>query len=300
MVRVTIAKTAGFCFGVKRAVDMVYREAENEKGPIYTLGPIIHNEQVVKDLGEKGVRVISEEDVERLAGIGSTEKKGFPMDGSVIIRSHGVSREVEEKLKASGLKVVDATCPFVRKIHDIVREKSREGRHIIIIGDPAHPEVIGIRGWAEGPCDVVPDVTTLLNLHIRSDEKVTVVAQTTFNYDYFQELVEIINSLVYDKDVLNTICSATKERQMEAAALAAQSDVMLVVGSRSSSNTQKLYNICKARCEDTYYIQTLDDLVTVHFGSDSQVGITAGASAPNTIIQEVSKYVRGTQFPGAV
>ena len=287
---VKVADTAGFCFGVKRAVDMVYHEAETEKGPIYTLGPIIHNEQVVADLENKGVRVLRDEDLE----------KDLPAEGSVIIRSHGVSKETEDKLKVSGLKVVDATCPFVRKIHDIVQQKSREGRRILIIGDPVHPEVIGIRGWAQGPCDVIPNETTLRNLNISKNEKVTVVAQTTFNYDYFQELVEIIDSLVYDKDVLNTICSATKERQMEAAALAAQSDVMLVVGSRSSSNTQKLYNICKARCADTYYIQTLDDLVTVDFGSDSQVGITAGASAPNTIIQEVSKYVRGTQFPGAV
>ena len=284
MNKVTIAKTAGFCFGVRRAVDMVYREAENEKGPIFTLGPIIHNEQVVKDLEEKGVRVLSEKELDT----------SLPSEGSVIIRSHGVSREVEEKLRRSGLKIVDATCPFVRKIHDIVREKSREGRHILIIGDPAHPEVIGIRGWAEGPCDVVPDKETLLSLHIDSDERVTVVAQTTFNYEYFQELVEILSRLVYDINVLNTICSATKERQEEAAALAAYSDVMLVVGSRSSSNTQKLYSICKAKCADTYYIPTLDDLVTVDFGSDSSVGITAGASAPNTIIQEVSQYVRGT------
>jgi len=300
MLNVTIAKTAGFCFGVKRAVDMVYREAENERGPIFTLGPIIHNEQVVKDLEEKGVRVLSEEDVDRITSGEVSDSGVLPGEGSVIIRSHGVSRKVEEKLKASGLKIVDATCPFVRKIHDIVREKSREGRHILIIGDPRHPEVTGIRGWAEGPCDVVPDRETLLKLSIAKDEKITVVSQTTFNYDYFQELVEILDTLVYDIDVLNTICSATKERQMEAAALAAYSDVMLVVGSKSSSNTQKLYSICKAKCADTYYIQTLDDLVTVDFGSDSSVGITAGASAPNTIIQEVSQYVRGTQFPGAV
>ena len=289
MPHVTIAETAGFCFGVKRAVETVYKEAETEEGPVYTLGPIIHNEQVVKDLEEKGVHVLDDGALDDL-----------PDKGVVIIRSHGGSREVEEKLRASGMKVVDATCPFVRKIHDIVRQKSQEGRRVLIIGNPNHPEVIGIRGWALGPCDVVPDKAALEALGLSEDEKVTVVAQTTFNYDYFQELVEIIDRLVYDKDVLNTICSATKERQKEAAALAAHSDVMLVVGSRSSSNTQKLYDICKAKCADTYYIQTLGDLVTVHFGSDSWVGITAGASAPNNIIQEVSQYVRGTEFPGAV
>jgi len=283
MRHVTIAETAGFCFGVKRAVELVYRAAESAEGPVYTLGPIIHNEQVVVDLEKKGVCVLEEADLDHL-----------PRSGSVIIRSHGISRSVDEKLRASGLNIIDATCPFVRRIHDIVREKSRLGRRILIIGNPDHPEVIGIRGWAEGPCDVIPDREALLRLGLNRDEKVTVVSQTTFNYDYFQELVENISLLVYDKEVLNTICSATKERQTEAAALAAKSDIMLVVGSRSSSNTQKLYDICKAKCDDTYYIQTLGDLVTVHFGSDSWVGITAGASAPNNIIQEVSQYVRGT------
>ena len=235
------------------------------------------------------MRVINESDLDHL-----------PKSGSVIIRSHGVTKEIEEKLRSGGLKIVDATCPFVRKIHDAVRRHTLDGRHVIIIGDPDHPEVIGIRSRAEGPCDVVPDMAALDRLDLKADEKVTVVSQTTFNYDYFQELVEKISHLVYDKIVLNTICSATKERQTEAAALAAKSDVMLVVGSRSSSNTQKLYDICKAKCDDTYYIQTLGDLVTVHFGSDSWVGITAGASAPNNIIQEVSQYVRGTEFPGAV
>ena len=282
--QVTIAETSGFCFGVKRAVDTVYREIEKEEGPIYTFGPIIHNESVVSDLAQKGVRVIEEADTEM----------GLPSKGTVIIRSHGITRAVKEELLAAGLNVVDATCPFVRKIHQIVQEESRSGRYIIIIGNASHPEVIGICGWCEGPYRVISGTQEMESFRPPEGMGVTIVSQTTFNFEYFQEIVEISKRLGYDVNVLNTICNATQERQSEAAELAEKSDIMLVVGSRSSSNTQKLYSICKAKCADTYYIQTLDDLITVHFRSDSRVGITAGASAPNNIIQEVSKYVRGT------
>ena len=282
--QVTIAETSGFCFGVKRAVDTVYREIEKEEGPIYTFGPIIHNESVVSDLAQKGVRVIEE----------ANPEKGLPSKGTVIIRSHGITRAVKRELLAAGLNVVDATCPFVRKIHQIVQEESRSGRYIIIIGNASHPEVIGICGWCEGPYRVISGTQEMESFRPPEGMGVTIVSQTTFNFEYFQEIVEISKRLGYDVNVLNTICNATQERQSEAAELAEKSDIMLVVGSRSSSNTQKLYSICKAKCADTYYIQTLDDLITVHFRSDSRVGITAGASAPNNIIQEVSKYVRGT------
>lgn len=282
MDKVKVAKSAGFCFGVKRAVNLVYDEADCGEGPIYTWGPIIHNDQVVADLAGKGVHILNEEDL----------TEGLPRQGSLIIRSHGVSRDVFDKLKKSGLKVKDATCPFVRKIHEIVQEHSQLGEHIIIIGNPNHPEVVGIRGWAEGPCDVISCEEDIKNLKVHPGSRICLVSQTTFNHEYFRKLVENVDCLGYDTIVLNTICNATKERQTEAEALAKESDIMLVVGSKSSSNTQKLYDICKAFCEDTYYIQTIDDLMTVHFCSDSRVGITAGASAPNNIIQEVFSYVR--------
>ncbi|MBQ0060104.1 MAG: 4-hydroxy-3-methylbut-2-enyl diphosphate reductase [Lachnospiraceae bacterium] len=281
---VTIADTAGFCFGVKRAVDTVYQAIENAPSPIYTWGPIIHNEHVVGDFEKKGVMVLDEDTAE------------LPSEGTVVIRSHGITRETQERLQASGMQVIDATCPFVQKIHQIVETQGKEGRDVIIVGNPSHPEVIGIKGWATGPCYVVSSVEDLKICDFSTNNKLCVVAQTTFNYEYFKEIVEIIKNLVYDVSVLNTICNATKERQLEARELAAKSDTMLVVGSKSSSNTQKLYSICKEFCDDTYYIQTLSDLVTVHFGSDNRVGITAGASTPNNIIQEVSQYVRRKEF----
>ncbi len=281
---VEIAKTAGFCFGVERAIESAYKEAENRKGPIYTLGPLIHNEHVVEDLRLHGVEVLSEDD---LSGT-------FPEDAVVIIRSHGVSRALSEKLRSTGMRIVDATCPFVKKIHTIVEEESARGRHILIFGDPDHPEVIGICGWVNGDFTVVRNEEELQAFSRSVKAPVTLVSQTTFREAKFQELVEIAKQFVYDINILDTICHATRERQEEAMELAARADIMLVVGSRKSSNTQKLYDICKAKCGNTYYIQTLDDLVPIHFHSEHLVGITAGASTPNKIIAEVSQYVRRT------
>lgn len=289
---ITVARSAGFCFGVKRAVNKVYEQADIKNGPVYTYGPIIHNEEVVRDLEQKGVRVI--EDLEALdqKGLAGTQREH---KGTVIIRSHGVSREVYEKLEQAGYAVEDATCPFVLKIHQIVEEFSKDGYEIVIIGSATHPEVEGIRGW----CD--PAYTTVIanaqeaeNYCPKSGKKVCIVAQTTFNYKKFQELVEIIQKKGYIRDirVLNTICNATEERQNEAASLAETSDLMIVIGGRSSSNTQKLYEICKEECANTYYIQTAADLQLSETGHIDNVGITAGASTPKKIIEEVQKYVR--------
>lgn len=284
---ISVAKSAGFCFGVKRAVNKVYEQADIKNGPIYTYGPIIHNEEVVNDLKEKGVQILDSLDVLTQEQI----KKG----GTVIIRSHGVAKEVYDRLKQAGFEIEDATCPFVLKIHQIVEEFSNDGYEIVIIGSTQHPEVEGIRGW----CD--PEHTTVIadheeaeNFRPKSGKKVCIVAQTTFNYKKFQELVEIIQKKGYIRDirVLNTICNATEERQNEAASLAETSDIMIVIGGRSSSNTQKLYEICKEECANTYYIQTAADLHLAEIGHIDNVGITAGASTPKKIIEEVQKYVR--------
>lgn len=287
---VRIAKTAGFCFGVQRAVQLVYDEAEKETAAVCTLGPIIHNEFVVKDLREKGVLVLDEDLRIRETG------EEPPSDSVIIIRSHGVSRALYEEIRKRGYRIVDATCPFVHKIHKIAAEKSEAGYAVVIIGNEDHPEVQGIRGWVSGPCAVMETPGDVDRLAFPANTPVCVVSQTTFQFDKFQELVEIICKLGYHVIVENTICNATKERQTEALDLASQSDIMLVIGSRASSNTQKLYNLCKSQCKNTYYIQKLDDLETTHFPSDSCVGITAGASTPNNIIQEVSQHVRGTEF----
>ena len=280
--QVILAKSAGFCFGVKRAVDKVYEEAKKSNVPVYTYGPIIHNEEVVRDLEEKGVRAVS----------GIEELKNLP-SGIMVIRSHGVSKAAYEKIRAEGFTVVDATCPFVLKIHRFVEEYQKEGYHIVIIGNASHPEVEGIKGWSD------PEETTILetreeaqNLDIDRAKKLCIVSQTTFNYNKFQELVEIIEKKGYDIIVLNTICNATEERQKEAAEISAKADAMIVIGGSHSSNTQKLFEICKKECENTYYIQTLDDLDFNQIWSIDNVGITAGASTPNNIIEEVQKNVR--------
>ncbi len=288
--KVTIAESAGFCFGVKRAVQMVYDEAEKEGKTVYTMGPIIHNEQVVRDLANRGVREIDD----NLICV-ETGKKIEP-GNVIIVRSHGISKAMHDVLKESGCELVNATCPFVEKIHRIVNEKYEAGFQIVIIGSPDHPEVQGIRGWVQGPCTIVQNPEEAESLSLNKEKPVCVVAQTTFNLEKFRETVEIIEKLGYHVEVKNTICNATRERQAEALDLASQSDVMIVIGGKASSNTQKLYEICKSQCENTYYIQTQDDLVTVDFQPDSCVGITAGASTPNNIIQEVSQHVRRTEL----
>ena len=304
--KVTVAKSAGFCFGVKRAVEQCYEQAASGRVPIYTFGPIIHNEQVVEDLEKKGVHVIHDEaELETIH------------EGTVIIRSHGVPRSVYETIQRKGLTLVDATCPFVRKIHRIVEEKTREGYDLIIIGSPKHPEVQGICGWAEGPVHVIETEEEAIAFVQHAEKsaskgssdaegcrtgtdrnmpeepmnrRLCIVSQTTFNYKKFNNLVEILSELRYDsRDVLNTICNATEERQTEARELAARSDAMIVIGGRHSSNTQKLVDICKRECDRTFYIQKLDDLDIRLLPSGGCLGITAGASTPNNLIEEVSK-----------
>ena len=283
---VRVAETAGFCFGVQRAVDKVYELIATGTAPIYTLGPIIHNEEVVADLERKGVSVIEEEQIP-----GITE-------GTVVIRSHGVGQDVYDKLKKPGISCVDVTCPFVLKIHRIVERESRKGAHIVIIGDPTHPEVQGICGWCQGDYTVIKSLEDAENFSFSGLKEVCVVSQTTFNYNKFKELVEILRKKRYDNNVLNilnvlnTICNATEERQKEAKAIAGEVDTMLVVGGRHSSNTQKLFEICKKECGNTYYIQTPVDLDSEMFQCSSYVGITAGASTPKKIIEEVQEHVR--------
>ena len=277
---VTVAKSAGFCFGVKRAIDTVYQEIEKGE-KVFTLGPIIHNEQVVQELEEKGVQVINS--IEELADI---------KDGTVVIRSHGVSEQVIRQLEKYDIKIVDATCPFVSKIHRFVQEKYRVGFQIVIIGNRTHPEVEGINGWCENSAIVLETVSEAESFRPDPQKKLCIVSQTTFNYNKFQELVEIVNEKGYDIIVLNTICNATEERQTEAERIAKEVDAMIVIGGRASSNTQKLFEICKKECENTYYIQTIKDLDLTRLKSTDNVGITAGASTPNNIIEEVQKNVR--------
>ena len=279
---VRLAKTAGFCFGVRRAVDTVYEQVDKcEDEKIYTYGPIIHNEEVVKDLRSKGVEVLN-----------TLEELKVLSEGIVIIRSHGVSKKVYEILEERGVRCVDATCPFVKKIHKIVEKESAEGKHIIIIGDAKHPEVQGIMGWAGDKVSVIKTEEEANDYFAPKNAEICIVAQTTFNYNKFKYLVEIISKKSYNISVLNTICSATKERQTEAESIANEVDAMIVIGDKHSSNTQKLFEICSIACNNTYYIQTLEDLNMDQLKSVNTVGITAGASTPKNIIEEVQNNVR--------
>ena len=284
---IQLAKSAGFCFGVKRAVETVYeqlkeqQDGEHDRVPIYTYGPIIHNEQVVKDLEDKGVTVIENEEQLR------TLDRGI-----VIIRSHGVEKGIYQLLEEKGLTCVDATCPFVKRIHNIVEKESANGKEIIIIGNPGHPEVEGIMGWSHTPASVIESAEEAENFNCKKDEMLCIVSQTTFNYNKFKDLVEIFQKKGYNVNVVNTICNATEERQTQAREIAARVDAMIVIGGKHSSNTRKLYEICKEKCANTYFIQTLDDLHLELPETAALVGITAGASTPNNIIEEVQNYVR--------
>lgn len=273
---ITVAKSAGFCFGVQRAVDSVYKELEENSGKIYTFGPIIHNEQVVEDLNKKGIEVI--DTVEQLKEI---------KEGTVVIRSHGVAKEIYDVLEQQKLKMVDATCPFVKKIHNIVLDESNNGKTIIIIGNDNHPEVEGIKGWVNGEVIVINKEEQIEKLSLPEQTKACIVSQTTFNHNKFKYLVEIIRKKGYDITVVNTICNATHVSQVEAQKISSKVDGMIVIGGKNSSNTQKLYDICRNECENTFYVQTVKDLNLHELKSLKSIGITAGASTPKNIIEEV-------------
>ena len=278
--KVELAKSAGFCFGVEKAVNTVYEEAKKGNDIVYTLGPIIHNEEVVKDMKKRGVEAVKIEDLASLP------------KGTVIIRSHGVSRDIFNFVKRSGHRVVDATCPFVKKIHAIVSVQSGKGKTVVIIGNPEHPEVMGIRGWGDENTYAVENIEQFINLGLKKDEEIIIVAQTTFNHKKFQEIIDKISILGYDVRCFNTICNATQERQAEAKKIASNVDAMIVIGDKKSSNTGKLVEICQEECKNTVFIQTLEDLNYDALLSVDSVGITAGASTPKHIIEEVQNIVR--------
>ena len=286
---VKLAECAGFCFGVKRAIDTVYEQIEKQTetgGKIYTYGPIVHNEEVVRELEQKGVQVIEGETGLEVLG------QNLPGRGIVIIRAHGVPKAVQEKMEQGGLECIDATCPFVKRIHRIVEKAGKDGYWVVIAGNPGHPEVEGICGWCTGPVTVIETEEEAENFTVENGQKVCLVSQTTFNYNKFQSIVEIFQKKGYNGNVVNTICNATEERQRAARDLAAEADVMIVIGGKHSSNSRKLYEICSRECEHTYFIQTLDDLHLELPKAVRLVGISAGASTPNNLFEEVQNYVR--------
>ncbi len=277
MKRITVAKTAGFCFGVRRAVDAAFAEARSGT-PACTLGELIHNPRIVEELARAGVRVI--------------ESPAENTDGrTVIIRSHGVPPQVYEELAASGARVVDATCPYVEKLHRLAAEHSGESV-TLIAGDPSHPEVVGIAGFCEGETHIFRSAEELDKiipiLDNGGNRPVTLLAQTTFSVPEWEKCVEKLKKVCTKLRIFDTICIATEKRQSEARELAAQSDAMIVIGGRKSSNTAKLAQLCGAYC-DTFLIESAAELHDLDLGGYTRIGVTAGASTPACIIKEVHK-----------
>ncbi len=266
-----VAKSAGFCFGVNRAIEAVYNAVGT--GKIYTYGPIIHNKEVTKDLEQKGVYSI-----DSLDGID---------EGTVVLRSHGVGKNVYDMVKDKNLKIIDGTCPFVKKIHDIVSKEYAAGRKIIIIGDSSHPEIIGINGWCDYSAIIIESEDMAREESFDTETEYSLVVQTTFRKNRFNEITSIIKERTPKLKIFYTICSATEERQKEAVELSQKMDKMIVIGDKKSSNTQKLYEICKKNCPKSYNIETFSDLVLNNFGKNDKIGVTAGASTPPAIIKEV-------------
>lgn len=276
---VKIAKNAGFCFGVKRAMNMAWDELENKNdNKVYSLGPLIHNKQAVDKYKEKG-----------LLEMDSLDK--VPNDSKLIIRSHGVAEDVYVQSESKNMDIVDTTCPFVKKIHEIVKEFSNNGYKIIIVGNANHPEIVGINGWCNNEAFVVNSEEDVDNIPFNNNDKYCVVSQTTANLEHFDKIVEKINSKTNNLTVKNTICFATKQRQLSAIDLAKEVDCMVVIGGKHSSNTQKLVNICK-NIVPTFSIETKEELQKDMFEGFKVAGVTAGASTPDWIIDEVIEYLK--------
>ena len=273
---IRLAKSAGFCFGVDKAVGTV-RRLLDEGRQVCTLGPIIHNPQVVAELEARGVRIVE-------------QPEEAPPGSVLVIRSHGVARDIYERVAALGLEICDATCPFVAKIHRIVEEKSREGYTVLIAGNEGHPEVMGIRGHCYGPAFVFQSAEELSDLissgEICEKNPVILVAQTTFHMKIWEKCAEIAKKHYTNLLIFDTICNATADRQNEAIRLSQESDMMVIVGGRQSSNTAKLRDVCSANCP-TLLIETAAELERSRFTGVKRIGITAGASTPAGIIKEV-------------
>ncbi len=272
-----ISESAGFCWGVERALDLAQRAADEAPGPVRSLGPLIHNPGVIADLEKRGVEVISEPD--------------DTPDGTVILRSHGVPREVNERLAASGVSVVDATCTFVKSAQDKAAKLRDGGYFVIILGEKDHPEVSAVRSYA-GEKSLVVESPDDLPAELPSC-RVGVVVQTTQSQERLAELVQQLAPRVRELLVYNTICGATEKRQSAAMAMADGVDAVVVVGGRNSGNTRRLAELCVARQPRTYHVESADELDPLWFKGMKVVGITAGASTPPEQIKAVADRLAG-------
>ncbi len=280
--KVTIADHSGFCFGVERAIKITFDKLNDNnvnKKNIYTLGPLIHNQQVVDELHSVGVKKIN-------------DLKHIEDNSTIIIRSHGVSKDIYDLANEKAVEIIDATCPFVRKIQNIVKEYNAKGYTIIIIGSSDHPEVMGINGWCNNEAYIVKTKDDIKK--IPSREKLCVVVQTTMPTDLYREISNLIEEKSEEEVVkFNTICSATMDRQESARNLAKNVDAIIVIGGYHSSNTQKLVDICKSeKPNTTFHIETVDELPIDVLKNYKSIGISAGASTPRWIIDQVFEKLK--------
>lgn len=274
---ILVAQHAGFCFGVERAVKIVKNAAE-ENEHIYTLGPIIHNPQLVNELKNKGVEVANSTD--------------FIDDGSVVVlRSHGVEKHERNILENKNIKMIDAICPYVNKAHNEAVNLSNEGYFVVIFGEKDHPEVKGIASYIEGEFETIssPEEAELIPFK----EKIGLVAQTTQEKAIFEKIGDILRKRCKELKIANTICNATTLRQNSAKKVAAEVEVMFVVGGKNSANTRRLYKICKDICTRTFHIETKEEIDKNLLIGVNRVGVTAGASTPKNIIDDVIEYLNG-------
>ena len=274
--QVLLADEYGFCFGVERAVEMV-EDALEEGDNVRTLGPLIHNEQEMNRLGEYGVATISEP---------VQIKRGE----TAVIRAHGVTPEVQRELEEKASKVVDATCPFVTRVQRLASRAADENRHVIVVGNPDHPEMIGVKGYAPEHAFIVRDASEIQNLpKLRSP---LVVSQTTIKAQTFFDAAEAVKTKTDDEvQVVNTICSATRDRQDAARALAGEVGAFYIIGGNHSSNSRKLLSVCKEQCEKSFLIETPEEINADDLKGVERVGVTAGASTPNWLIEKVVKQL---------
>ena len=275
--KITIASSAGFCPGVKNAIERVLQLAEKGKKPVYTVGPLIHNKQVTQMLEKKDIFTIN--------NLNEAEDK----NGVLVIRAHGITPEFQKQVFDTGLEVVDCTCPLVKRAHTIIDEFAKKGYYTVIIGDAEHAEVIGLLGYTQGRGIVVADAEEAKKLP--SYDKVNVVAQTTQKEQTFFEAAEIIKQKSKICQISNTICTPTKQRQKETLELAKNADLVIVVGGKHSANTARLAKLCGELCKKVLHVETAEEVKKENLKDAKNILITAGASTPNWIIQEVANKV---------
>lgn len=307
---IVLAKNIGFCFGVKRAMDLVTAHLNKSKEPVYTLGPLIHNPQVMEKLEKENLVCISKiEEIkkkrERSPRLPDGERGRRPTEeaGKIFIRSHGVPREIITKLKRKKLKIIDATCPYVKRIQHLVNNLAKKNYTIIIFGKRDHPEVETLVSYAQGKAKVIEKVKNLTPTLSKLNKKIGLVSQTTQSAEDFQKVVSFFQSPIFeDKEVkiYNTLCPTTKKRQVEAEKIARETDLVFVIGGKNSSNTTRLAKICSQYQRNTFHIENAEeiDLETLKKKKIKKIGIITGASTPEWIIEEVVSRLKNYPYPG--